>query len=67
MIIDSEVAPARSGRTLITISQPVLQRLFDGRTRGLAIRPLGAIVASLLARENAGGKSAARLLFNVEE
>jgi hypothetical protein len=65
MIIDSEVAPARSARTLITISQPVLQRLFDGRTRGLAIRPLGAIVASLFARENAGGKYAARLLFNV--
>jgi hypothetical protein len=67
MIIDSEVSPLRSARTLITISRPVLQRLLDGKTRGLAIRPLGAIVASFYAMENAGGELAARLLFNVSE
>jgi len=67
MIIDSEVSPVRSARTLITISQPVLQRLFDGKTLGLAIQPLGAIVASFFAQENAGGKFAARLLFNIQE
>ncbi len=67
MIIDSEVIPDRAGRTLITISRPVLQRLIDGKTRGLAIRPLGAIVASFYAVENAGGKFAPRLLFNIQE
>ncbi len=67
MIIDSEVSPVRSARTLITISQPVLQRLFDGKTLGLAIQPLGAVVASFFAQENGGGKFAARLLFNVYE
>jgi hypothetical protein len=67
MIIDSQIAPSREARTLITISQPVLQRLFDGKTRGLAIRPLGAIVASFYAQENAGGKFAARLLFNIQK
>jgi hypothetical protein len=67
MIIDGPIAPSRGAHTLFTISQPVLQRLFDGRTRGLAIRPLGAIVASFYAQENSGGKFAARLLFNVRE
>jgi hypothetical protein len=66
MIIDSEVAPVRSARTLITISQPVLQRLFGGKILGLAIQPLGAIVASFYAQENAGGKFAARLSFNIQ-
>jgi hypothetical protein len=67
MIIDSEIIPNRAARTLITISKPVLQRLIDGKTRGLAIRRLGAIVASFYAVENAGGKFAPRLLFNIQE
>ncbi|MDH4271647.1 MAG: hypothetical protein OEW18_06700 [Candidatus Aminicenantes bacterium] len=67
MIIDSEISPIPSSRTLITVSQPVLQRLFDGKTLGLAIRPLGAIAASFYALENDGGKHAVRLLFNVKE
>jgi hypothetical protein len=67
MIIDSEVIPGPTSRTLITISRPVLQRLIDGKTRGLAIRPLGAILASFYALENAGGKFAARLMFNIQE
>jgi GNAT superfamily N-acetyltransferase len=33
-------------RAHFTISRPVLQRLVDGRTLGLAVRPLGAVVAS---------------------
>lgn len=62
-----EVTEERGGKTLITISQPVLQRLIEGRTLGLAIRPLGAINASFYAMENQGGKFSARLRFNTQE
>jgi hypothetical protein len=65
MIIDEHVAEKRGSRTLITISAPVLQRLLDGKTRGLAIRPLGPIDASFYAREHQGGAAAARLLFKL--
>jgi hypothetical protein len=67
MIIDCEVTEERGGKTLITISQPVLQRMIEARTLGLAIRPLGAINASFYAQENKGGKFSARLLFNTQE
>jgi hypothetical protein len=46
MIIDVNVAGQRGGKTFATISRPVLQRLLDGKTLGLAIRPLGAIHAA---------------------
>jgi hypothetical protein len=49
---------------LVTISRPVLQRLLDGRTNGIALKPLGAIVASFFASEHENGRLAARLLFN---
>ncbi len=70
MIIDVEVAEdtlptERGGKVLATISRPVLQRLLDGRTKGIALKPLGAISASFYASECEGGRFAARLLFNV--
>ena len=69
MIIDVEVAedtlPAdRGSKVLVTISRPVLQRLLDGKTNGIALKPLGAIVASFFASEHENGRLAARLLFN---
>jgi hypothetical protein len=67
MIIDCEVTEEHGGKTLITISQPVLQRMIEARTLGLAIRPLGAINASFCALENQGGRFSARLLFNTQE
>jgi hypothetical protein len=67
MIIDERVAERRGDRTLITISRPVLQRLVDGRTLGLAIRPLGPIDATLYASEHENGRLGARLLFNVQK
>jgi hypothetical protein len=45
------------------ISRPVLQRLLDGRTLGLAVTPLGPIAASF----RCCGTDAPRLLFNLEE
>jgi hypothetical protein len=65
MIIDVDVSEGQGGRRLITISKPVLQRLVDGKTLGLAIRPLGPINAVFYASEHDGGISAARLHFNL--
>jgi hypothetical protein len=67
MIIDVPVADGRGAKTLVTISRPVMQRLLDGRTRGLVLVPLGAINASFLASENESGAHAPRLLFNLVE
>jgi len=63
MIIDWPIAEGEDERTGFTISRPVLQRLIDGRTLGLAVTPLGSINASFSAR----GSDAPRLLFNIEE
>jgi hypothetical protein len=62
MIIDWPVAANAGRKTWLVISRPVLQRLIDGRTRGLAIRPLGPIIASF----RAGGLEGPRLLFEIE-
>jgi len=62
-IIDWPVNEPAGGRTLFVISRPVLQRLIDGRTLGLALTPLGPIDASFRCR----GADAPRLLFNLEQ
>ncbi|HEX7503291.1 MAG TPA: hypothetical protein VF451_07695 [Acidobacteriota bacterium] len=66
MIIDSPVSAGDGGKTYFTISRPVLQRLLDGKTLGLALLPLGAIHAAFYSVENKEGKSGARLLFNTK-
>lgn len=53
MVFDTDVAPGPDGTTLVTISRPVMQRLLDGTTKGLLLRPLGAIHASFYASEAA--------------
>ncbi len=65
MIIDWPMTEESGGKTYFTISRPVLQRLLDGRTHGLAIKPLGAIVASVHASENPDARLHARLLLNI--
>ena len=67
MIIDWPAAAEKGARTLLTIPQPVLQRLIDGKTRGIAIKALGALSASFYAMENEGGEMSARLRFNLEQ
>jgi hypothetical protein len=67
MIIDVEVAEGRDIKTLITISKPVLDRMIEGRTLGLAIQPLGAINASFYSMENQGGKFSPTLRFNLQK
>jgi len=66
MIIDWGVEEEPGAPTYFTISRPVLQRLADGRTLGLAIRPLGAVVASFRAAPGGDGVGEPRLLFDVE-
>jgi hypothetical protein len=66
MIIDWPVSEEPGATTWFTISRPVLQRMLDGRTLGLAIKPLGSIDASFEAMENDGGRHAPRLWFNLE-
>jgi hypothetical protein len=66
MIIDWPAAEREGARTYFTIPRPVLQRLVDGRTKGLALMPLGSIMASFYGLEDSGGQHAARLLFDVK-
>jgi hypothetical protein len=46
MIIDWPPTEGSGGKTLLTISRPALQRLIDGKTPGIGIRPLGALSAA---------------------
>lgn len=62
MIIDWPVTEGDGGKTLLAIPRVVLQRLIDGRTKGIAIRPLGAINASFYG--DGGGAVAPRLIFS---
>lgn len=66
MIIDDSVTWNENRKVLFTISQPVLQRLIDGKTRGLAIKPLGVVNASFYSHENKQRDVAARLYLDVE-
>jgi hypothetical protein len=67
MIIDWPVTAGDGGKTWLTIPVPVLQRLLDGRTLGIALTPLGAMNATFYAREDGGGRAAARLRFNLKD
>ncbi len=65
MIIDLKLSEDPGSKNFITISKPVLQRLLDGRTKGLLIRPLGALDASFNASENRMGNNGPKLHFNI--
>lgn len=66
MIVDVRVAEGEGDTTFVTVSRPVLQRLIDGRTRGLLLRPLGPITASFFGRESREGAHAPVLHFDLE-
>lgn len=63
MTFDTELTQEPGGNTLITLPRPVMQRLLDGQTRGLLIRPLGAIDASIYDSEDGAGSRGAKLHF----
>ncbi|MBE3130591.1 MAG: hypothetical protein IMZ54_07725 [Acidobacteria bacterium] len=69
MIIDWLVSEGDGAKTYLTISKPVLQRLIDGKTLGIAIRPLGAINAAFYGTEAAGASrgNAPVLLLNIRD
>ena len=66
MVIDLE-ADNGNGKVFATVSQPVLQRMIDGKTRGLAILPLGPINASFYAMEHSDSSHAVTLHFNLQQ
>lgn len=55
MTIDLELNEAPGGTACFTLPRPVMQRLLDGTTKGILIRPLGAIAATIYASENLAG------------
>ncbi len=63
MIIDWPVSERRGAATWFSIPRPVLQRLVDGTTLGIALTPLGSIIASF----SFDGSGAPRLLIDVDE
>ncbi|MDZ7692972.1 MAG: hypothetical protein U5K69_17920 [Balneolaceae bacterium] len=65
MVIDVAISPEPGSSTKITINEPVLQRLIDGETTGLALRPLGPITATFFASEYEEGSYSATLHFNL--
>lgn len=66
MVFDTDVANAGE-QTLITIPRPVLQRLLDGTTRGLLLRPLGALAVSVHDSEHGNGSQAPTLHFTARK
>ncbi|HKE94206.1 MAG TPA: hypothetical protein VKB34_07885, partial [Povalibacter sp.] len=63
MTIDLEMAEKPGEKSFFTLPRPVMQRLLDGTTKGLLIRPLGALVGSVYASESADG-TGPKLHFN---
>jgi hypothetical protein len=61
MIMDLHVAEQPGGTTKVVIPRPVVQRLLDGRSRGLVLQPLGALDASFHSVADSDGARAARL------
>jgi hypothetical protein len=68
MIIDWPVTEGDGAKPYLTIPKPVLQRLIDGKTLGIAIRPLGAINAAFYCEDGSGGiRRAPRILLNIRD
>jgi hypothetical protein len=67
MIIDWPITEGDGGKTYLTIGHPVLQRLIDGKTLGIAIKPLGAINAAFYSLEDGNGEKSPQLYFNLDK
>ncbi len=55
MVFDADVNEIKNGKTYITLSKYVMQRLLDGTTKGLLIKPLGAVDATFFSSESDKG------------
>lgn len=67
MMIDVAPAFPRGGKTLISVSPPVLERLISGRTKGLAIYAQGAVNATFHSSEDPAQWRRPKLRFNVHD
>ena len=67
MIFDVELSNVDGDKNYITLSRPVMQRLFNGITKGLLIRPLGSLTASFYSSKDKRQDNAPKLFFNLEE
>ncbi|HYD85501.1 MAG TPA: hypothetical protein VEA63_15650, partial [Opitutus sp.] len=56
MITDIELTEDPHGKSYATLPRPVMQRLLEGRTKGIILQPLGALAASVYASESAAEK-----------
>jgi hypothetical protein len=66
MIIDLEMGSKPGEKAYFTLPRPVMQRLLDGKTKGLLIKPLGALSGSVYASEDGSGNGP-KLHFNTAE
>ena len=66
MILDVEVEPEDDKKLYITIPEPVMQRLIDGQSNGVALQPLGPVQASFYDSENRLRKYRPKLYFNTD-
>ena len=67
MVFDAELAEEPGSKNYITISRPVLQRLMNGETKGLLIKPLGALIVSFYKSDNETGNLGPKLHFNIRK
>jgi hypothetical protein len=63
MVIDIDVPERCGGKSHATLSNPVVQRMMDGKALGIAIKPLSDVTASFCVIENQDGRLNAKLPF----
>jgi hypothetical protein len=66
-IIDVDLKPSDSNPNLIVIPSAVMKRLFSGRTKGLALLPLGAVETTIYSNNGREAKYHPKLHFNTYE
>ena len=66
MIYDTDIKDEPGSKNYITISNPVMQRLIQGKTKGLLLRPLGAVDATFYSSEDKAGSNSPKLHFNIK-
>jgi hypothetical protein len=67
LIMDVQPEPEQGGKTVIGISPAVMNRLFSGKTKGLAFYAQGALNASFASSESPVPNNRPVLYFNVNK
>jgi hypothetical protein len=65
MIIDTDIPVDMDSKLRMHIPRPVIQRMIDGITSGIAIYPLGALQASFRLGTNVENTGQPKLYFKV--